>query len=269
VAAIVQAMPEEQRLPGGNTGGAVRVGDTVRRTSGRWTPSVHALLRHLETVGFERAPRALGFDDQGREVLTHLPGDTVGTARPWPAWAHSDDALRQVAVWMREYHTAVESFVPPGGAVWREGGVWRPGLIVGHNDAAPYNAAWAGGRLAGFFDWDFAAPVTREWDLAFTAFAWVPLHARHIVAAEGFTAFGDRARRLRLFLDTYGWNGQVPAFVEIVRERVRASADGIRRTAAAGDPAYRKMIGQRVDLALDTAVQELAGFPEGWEYRLG
>lgn len=80
--------------------------------------------------------------------------------------------------------------MPPAAAIWREGGPWRPGLIVGHNDAAPYNAAWANGRLVGFFDWDFAAAVTREWDLAFTAFAWVPLHARHVVAAEGFTHSG-------------------------------------------------------------------------------
>jgi aminoglycoside phosphotransferase (APT) family kinase protein len=76
---------------------------------------------------------------------------------------------------------------------------------VGHNDAAPYNAAWDAGSLVGFFDWDFAAPVTPEWDLAFTGFAWVPLHARRVVTAEGFTAFADRPRRLRLFLDTYGW----------------------------------------------------------------
>ncbi|MEN3306144.1 MAG: hypothetical protein V7603_2346 [Micromonosporaceae bacterium] len=257
-----RTVPEEQRLPGGNTGGAVRIGDTVRRVPGRWTPSVHALLRHLDTVGFDRAPRALGFDNQGREVLSFLPGEVVGAARPWPNWVHSDDALRQVAGWLRDYHAAVASFVPPGGAVWREGGTWRPGMIIGHNDAAPYNAAWANGRLIGFFDWDFAAPVTREWDLAFTAFAWVPLHARHVVSAEGFTAFADRPRRLRLFLDTYGMNGQIRPFIETVRQRVRASADGIRRIAAAGDPAYQKMIEHGVDIALDTAVDELADFPD-------
>ncbi|WP_229405535.1 phosphotransferase [Micromonospora sp. NBRC 110038] len=153
--------------------------------------------------------------------------------------------------------------MPPAGARWREGGVWRPGLIVGHNDAAPYNAAWADGRLVGFFDWDLAAPVTREWDLAFTAFAWVPLHARHVVAAEGFTAFADRPRRLRLFLDAYGHAGPVGSFVEVVRQRVAASAEGIRRTAAAGDPAYRTMVDHGVDAALETAVRELADFPTG------
>jgi len=143
-------VPDEQRLPGGNTGGAVRIGDTVRRVPGRWTPTVHALLRHLEAVGFDRAPRVLGFDDQGREVLSFLPGDVVGAARPWPGWVHCGDALRQVAGWLRDYHITVASFVPPDGALWREGGTRRPGLIVGHNDAAPYNAAWADGHFAGF-----------------------------------------------------------------------------------------------------------------------
>ncbi|MBA2533284.1 MAG: aminoglycoside phosphotransferase family protein, partial [Nocardioidaceae bacterium] len=189
-----------RRLDGGNTGGAVRVGDTVRRHAGPWTPSVHALLDHLRVTGFDQAPRALGMDELGREVLSFLPGETVGSRHPWPTWVHSDDALTQVATWLRDYHAAVVSFQPPPDAVWREGGRWEPGLIIGHNDAAPYNAAWASDKLSGFFDWDFAAPVTHEWDLAFTAFAWVPLHARHVVAAEGFTAFADRPRRLRLFL---------------------------------------------------------------------
>jgi hypothetical protein len=252
---------EEHRLPGGNTGGAVRIGDTVRRVPGAWTPSVHAVLRHLEAAGFDRAPRALGFDDQGREILSFLAGDVVGDARPWPGWVHSDDALRQVAGWLRDLHRAVAGFTPSPDAVWREGGAWRPGLIIGHNDAAPYNAAWSQGRLVGFFDWDFAAPVTPAWDLAFTAFAWVPLHARRVVAAEGFTAFAERPRRLRLFLDAYGWSGALGQFIDIVRERVSASAEGIRRTAAAGDPAYQRMLEHGVVTALETAVHELADFP--------
>lgn len=83
----------ERPLEGGNAGGAVRVGDTVRRPAGPWTPAVHSLLQHLDRVGFEQAPRTLGLDDQGREVLSFLPGHTIGNRRPWPAWVHSDDAL--------------------------------------------------------------------------------------------------------------------------------------------------------------------------------
>jgi hypothetical protein len=249
---------DEQRLTGGHTAGAVLVDGTVRRPVGPWTPTVHALLDHLESQGFPGAPRARGIDDQGREILTYLPGEVVGNQRPWPRWTHSDEALVQVAHWLRALHTAVADFIPPEAAVWREGGDWHPGLVVGHNDAAPYNAAWLDGHLVGFFDWDFAAPVSREWDLAFTAFAWVPLHAQHVVTAEGFTAFADRPRRLEAFLDAYGWDGELPAFLEIVRERVLASGDGIRRTAAAGDPAYVAMVQRGVDEDLRRAAAELS-----------
>ena len=80
----------EIRLDGGNAGGAVRVGDTVRRAGGPWTPSVHALLAHLSGRGFAGSPRPLGIDEQGREVLTFLAGETVGSGvadgRPVGTW---------------------------------------------------------------------------------------------------------------------------------------------------------------------------------------
>lgn len=175
-------MTEEERLPGGNTGGAVRVGSTVRRTAGPWTPSVHALLRHLEAAGFAGAPRALGFDDRGREMLSYLPGEVVGTTRPWPAWVHSDDALDQVGRWVRDFHRAAADFVPAPGATWREGGEWAPGLVIGHNDAAPYNATWSNRRLIGFFDWDFAGrrpaiPRTKKWSRKGWTARWKPRSA--------------------------------------------------------------------------------------------
>lgn len=183
----------------------------------------------------------------------------MGTGRRWPAWVHSDDELVQVARWLRNYHEAVADFVPPSDAVWREGGQWQPGLIVGHNDAAPYNAAWGDhGQLTGFFDWDFAAPVSLEWDLAFTVFAWVPLHARHVVEDEGFTDFAERPRRLQLFLDHYGWSGDTEAFLQAVQARVLASADGIERTAIRGDPAYQHMLEAGVADSVRTAAAQLA-----------
>ncbi|MEN3358765.1 MAG: hypothetical protein V7637_2747 [Mycobacteriales bacterium] len=184
---------EGERLAGGNAGGTVRVGQTVRRVAGPWTPAVHALLAHLAAKGFVGSPRPLGLDECGRDVVSFLPGLTVGDRRPWPAWTHADGTLDQVARWLRSYHETVADFVPPPGAVWREGGTWRPDSIIGHNDAAPYNAVWTrAGELVGFIDWDFAGPVEPDWDLAYAVFSWVPLHARHVVAAEGFTDFAAR-----------------------------------------------------------------------------
>jgi Ser/Thr protein kinase RdoA (MazF antagonist) len=266
---------EEQPLPGGNAGGAVLVDGTVRRPAGPWTPTVHALLDHLESRGFAGVPRALGMDGHGREVLTYLPGETVGTSRPWPAWVHSDAALEEVGHWLRRYHDAVADFVPPSWARWRMSSPpWRPGDVIGHNDAAPYNAVWrpaaqdpdgAGGcgegpgeRLVGFVDWDFASPCPPILDLAFVVFSWVPLHARTVVAEEGFTRFEERPRRLRLLLDAYGYTGTTRAVLDAVRSRIADHVSGLRELAAAGDPLFVRLVREGAIDGLDQAMAELA-----------
>ena|SRR5215469_5451 len=250
-----------ERLEGGYQDGAVRVGDTVRRSTGPWTPAVHALLAHLADKGFTGAPRPLGFDERGREVLTFLEGETIGTRKPRPAWVHAEDTLDQVARWMRGCHQAVADFVTPPGAIWRGGGAWKPGLLIVHNDASTFNAAWHQGTLTGFFDWDFAGPATAEWDLAYAAFSWVPLHNRHYVAAEGFTDFAGRPRRLRRFLRSYGWSAATAEFLDVVEARIRAHANAIRDLATAGDEASGRLLSQGVPAALDQAIDELTSFP--------
>ncbi|MDA0633543.1 phosphotransferase [Nonomuraea sp. MCN248] len=250
----------ETRLEGGNDGGAVRIGATVRRAVRAWTPAVHELLRHLERAGFDGAPRVLGVDDQGREVLTFLEGETLGTCQVWPEWTRTEDALRQVARWLRDYHAAVAGFRPPADTVWRGGGRWRPGLIIAHNDASAFNAAWHDGRLTGFFDWDFAGPVSVESDVAWMALSWVPLHSRHVAAAEGFTAFDARPRRLRLFLSEYGWRGDPQVIVKEIQARMTARALAIRRGAAAGDILYTKLLNLGTADDMDRAVRELKDF---------
>ena len=81
-------MPKPQiELRGGTHGPIVRVGDTVRRAPGVAAKAIHALLRHLELVGFTGAPRWLGFDDQGGEITAFIPGGVggEGAGRPVPA----------------------------------------------------------------------------------------------------------------------------------------------------------------------------------------
>ena len=237
----------------------MRVGDTVRRVGGPWTPAVHALLAYLAARGFAGAPRPLGTDEAGREVLSFLPGETVGSARPWPGWVYAEDTLVQVARWVRGFHDAVAGYVPPAGSVWRMGGQWAPGLIIGHNDAAPYNAAWRDGTLAGFFDWDMAGPVPAAWDVAFAAFSWVPLHARHVVAEEGFTDFDGRPRRLQVFLAEYGWTGSTSGFLDVVAARIRAHVTSLRDLAAR-DQLFARIVAEGGADALETALAELAQF---------
>jgi len=244
----------EERLPGGNLGGAVRVGDTVRRKAGPWTPAVQALLAHLHDVGFDRCPRPLGLDELGREVLSYLPGASVGDSRPWPSWVHSDAALVDVARWLRDYHGAAATFVSPSDASWRGDAPADAGVFICHNDAAPYNACWDRSGLVGFLDWDFSGPGTRDWHLAFTACAWVPLHARRVAAEEGFRAFDDRRRRLDTFLAAYGWTGDVEHLIsDTLRQRLLVHIAGVEYRAAGGDVLFQALIaGGTVDAIRDT-----------------
>ncbi len=231
---------DDTGFTGGGDRGAHLVDGTVRRATGPWTPAVHALLHHLASHGFRGAPRVLGIDAHGREVLTHLRGLTVADARPWPDWTHSEQALHEVGRWLRRYHDAVAGFVPADDAAWREGGRWQTGLVIGHNDAAPYNAVWDEG-LVGFVDWDMAGPVTRESDVAWVAFAWVPLHARAVVEAEGFTDFAGRRGRLETFLGAYGWDGSVDEVLAHLTERLTAQV-AVLQARAADDPTYARML---------------------------
>ncbi|MFG1682546.1 phosphotransferase [Nonomuraea sp. NPDC049269] len=256
---------DEQPLPGGRHVGGVRIGETVHRPANPWTRTVHTVLAHLEAVGFEGAPRVLGFDEQGREVLTFLHGDTIGEQAPWPAWAWSDSALKQVGAWMRRLHDATATFVPESGAVWFIGRPWRPGLVIGHHDASPYNAVWQGDDLVGFVDWDTAGPSSRERDLAYCALTWVPLHARRVVTEQGFTAFDDRSRRLHLLLDAYGYEGDRTKFGPEVVDRARVNAQVIRRLAEGGEPVHQALLPFATNL--EQAVVEIEALPESFWVR--
>lgn len=226
----------EERLPGGNVSGAVRVGNTVRRATGPWTPAVHALLRHLEERGFDAAPRVLGIDDRGREMLSYIEGETVGVDDPWPAWWRADDTLVQAMTLLRRFHEAAASFEPPPGARWRFEGRQEPGATIVHGDWAPYNVVWREGRVVGVFDWDLARPGDALDDLAFAAWHWAPLHHPGMLDGGelGHWQRPDRERRLRLVLDTYGLDDR-EGFIARVIARIAASADGIEGAAAAGD----------------------------------
>ena len=96
-------------LAGGRVGEnvVVRVGDTVRRPQGPWSPAVHALLRHFEAVGFDGAPRFLGIDEQG--ARSSRSSRASAALAPVPA---ADEVLAELGAFLRAMHDAQAGFRP-------------------------------------------------------------------------------------------------------------------------------------------------------------
>ncbi len=214
----------------------VRVGDTVRGAAGPWTPAVHALLRHLRARGFRQAPEPLGIDRKGREIFGLLPGRVA--TYPLPAFIWSDDTLVAVAQRLAAYHQATAGFVPPAGAVWQ----WpthQPAEVVCHNDFAPYNLLFEGGRLTGVIDFDTASPGPRVWDLAYAAYRFVPLTDPANPDAP-YPGLDQQVRRLARLCEAYGTPSIRPAeVVDAAVARLGELVAFIVDAAAAGDLAQQ------------------------------
>ncbi|MFZ0216387.1 MAG: phosphotransferase, partial [Candidatus Dormiibacterota bacterium] len=179
--------------------GIVRVGATVRRPWGRWTPSVHGVLRHLAAVGFRGAPRPLGRDEAGREVVSYQPGEESG----WRLRAALQRAEGAFAVGdlARRLRLALASYRCPAEAVWQlAAGAPVAGQQLQHGDLGPWNVLWTGERSVGIIDWDLAGPDDPLTDTAFAAWFTVPFLDDERAAARGFTRCPlDRQERLDAF----------------------------------------------------------------------
>ncbi|MGY1643462.1 phosphotransferase [Geodermatophilus sp. SYSU D00703] len=238
----------EVPLPGGlaNRGRVVRVGDTVRRPLRRTSPATHALLRHLADVGFAGAPRFLGVDEQGREVLGYVPGTTV--LPPYPAWALTDEALVSVAELLRAYHEAVVGF-DPSPHTWPDA-LPAPfaGELVSHNDPNLDNVVFRDGRAVALIDFDLAGPGSRVWDVACAARLWAPLRR----AATVGDARRERAvARLRVFVDGYGLDdADRRRFLAAVQQNQEWFSRLVERYAAAGHAAFAEYARSDVRMAV-------------------
>ncbi|WP_199849549.1 NUDIX domain-containing protein [Blastococcus sp. Marseille-P5729] len=210
-----------EQLAGGATEGAVRIGGTVRRPTGPWTPVVHELLAHLRDTAL--APDVLGFDECGREVLTYLPG---GTVRPDDEMV-SDEAVASCGRALRELHDQMATFRPDGVRRWRYGvRVLRPGEVVCHNDPGLYNWAFDGDRAVGLFDWDMAGPGDPRDDLGFLAWTAIPLY-RELAPVRV-------AHRLVRLAEAYG--GVDPhELLLVARRRMRLATERIAAGIGRGD----------------------------------
>ncbi len=209
----------EEVLTGGNVAGrVVRIGSTVRKPAHPATDAVDALLRHLNSVGFDGAPRTFGRDDEGRHVLEYVPG-VLADVRPV-------DDLARVGRLVRQFHDAVAGFRPPAGAVWDV--VIPPDRteLICHHDLAPWNLVLGDDRWV-FIDWDGAGPGSRLWDLGYAAHGFVPLGPGGDPAAD--------APRLRELADGYGLDGeQRRALPSLTVAHTRGMYELLRRSAGTG-----------------------------------
>ena len=228
-AGVASDPEEETPLEGGGLTEVVRVGESVRRTAGSWTPAVHALLRHLESAGFAGAPRSRGIDERGREVLTWVDGEQF-------SW-YADDDLAAFGHLVRELHDATAGFAAPAGALWqRMVGAPADGPVICHNDLSPDNAIRTPSGLV-LVDWDLAAPGTRVWDVAWAAYRWVPLYDDATCARLDIPV-PDRGR-LRLLVDAYGLDAaDRAALVPTVEARIECLIATARTWGTQGRPGW-------------------------------
>lgn len=121
-------MAEEHLVGGHDTEEVVRVGDTVRRTRGPRSSFAAQVLRHLHSVGYPHAPHHLGVDEQGRDILTYIPGRTN-------AYALAGTMLRQLHEATADHSLAGEH------------------ECVIHGDPGPFNTIFHDGLPVAFIDW--------------------------------------------------------------------------------------------------------------------
>lgn len=209
-------------LAGGmSTPGVVRAGDTVRRPTGPHSPFVHDLLRYLEDVGFDGAPRLLGVDERGREILTFVEGEVAHEPHQY---SPSDALLTNAAAMIRRFHDATAGSI-----------LAADHEIVAHNELGPHNTVFVGEAPVAFIDWDDAAPGTRLFDLANAVWSFVDV-------GEGGGPIAEQARRVRLMCDVYGWSDTGAIVDEIRADLGRALSNHERAGRTKAADIFGKMV---------------------------
>jgi hypothetical protein len=218
--------------------GVVRIGDTVRRPMPERSEYVHDLLRMLAHYAWPGAPRYLGTDEEGREILSYLDGHVASApAQPPEIWAEA--SLVRVSKLVRQFHDLTAGTQLAGADE-----------VACHNTLAPrttvYRDTGFGLRPYAFLDWDHAAPGRRIHDVAHLCWQFLEL-------GPGRSSPDGPARLVGLIADSYDLLARDRReLVEAILWWQDRSWRGVETRAAAGDAAM-------VQLCADgyvTAIQE-------------
>ncbi|WP_328472118.1 aminoglycoside phosphotransferase family protein [Actinoplanes sp. NBC_00393] len=215
-------MANPEPLRGGFIADAVRVGDTVRKTPPADPAFVRGLLRHFEAHGWAGAPRHLGTDTDGRDVLTFVEGDVPWQGGPPPEYVRSPASLAAVARLVREFHDLTAGTPLAGGQD-----------VVCHNDLSPKNTVYRAGMPVALIDWDIASPGPRVHDVAHVCWQYIGL-------GPAITDPGEALRLVRVVADAYGLPPGEPLLETIAWWQDRCWR-GILAGADAGDPAMIRL----------------------------
>ena len=201
----------------------VRSGRTVRRTPTPASKTIQLFLAHLRDQGITWVPEPLGFDASGREILSFISGQAIdGIA---PAWFWDERVMIDAANRLRQFHDASESF--SSDIAWNFESI-EPAEVIIHRDFAPYNCIFENERFVGLIDFDLCGPGPRLWDIAYTAYRFVPLMPYGYADLESPFSVEVMHRRLEAFLDSYDFGYSSAEVLAMTIRRLDAMVSWIR-----------------------------------------
>ena len=222
-----------EALNGGMMNTPIRLDNKVYRKATKSTATIHRLLKHVRSKGIEWVPEPISFDND-TEVLSFMKGEVP---HDMPEWIWTRNVLSQIATHMRDWHDATEDFAAED-AQWSFQTASEPHVIC-HNDFAPYNCVFDGTAFAGLIDFDLCAPGSRLWDMAYTAYRFIPVMPKvALEAGEECSPFDtdEMNQRMEVFLQAYAMKSPTYTYtreelLSVITKRLLAISEWTRNYA--------------------------------------
>lgn len=214
-------------LTGGNMNSPILKNQLIYKEATAASPTIHELLVHVRDHGITWIPESKGINSEGKHVLTYIEGEVPHDT---PEWLWQETILVEASRRLRQWHDATVDFKPMNG-IWLHENEEDQEVIC-HNDFAPYNCVFQDRQLIGVIDFDVCSPGSRMWDIAYTAYRFVPLLP--IEGADQYDEISPFSRkqmieRLERFLDEYSrgetiYRYGIPQVLAKVEKRLLALA---------------------------------------------